>query len=242
MKTKLNFKMLLVIITVLFTSFILSFQVFSQSDQPSLAVINIDSRGLNIRKDQLGSYTYIEIEKLDFYNVHDPYDVEGIIKKNGLNISDCFGKSCLTGIGEVIKADKVLSGRVELVGDIVIVTFRLINVKTSEIERTHSKDFLNLQHQVHSMIRITLREMYQLSNDEMLEKSLTAKHNFESSINSPKTAKLCLDGPRMGAIYYTGLTGEILSGNRQHGGYDLYPAMFQFGYQMEVQYLNEGAF
>jgi len=48
-----------------------------------------------------------------------------------------------------------------------------------------------------------------------------------------------LSGPRMGFAYQTGLEGEILRSDSK-GGFSAYPVLFQFGYQFEKQYLNEG--
>ena len=46
----------------------------------------------------------------------------------------------------------------------------------------------------------------------------------------------------MGFTYFTGQTGSILKGAKKDGGFNAYPMMFQFGYQFEVQYLNQGNF
>jgi hypothetical protein len=90
---------------------------------------------------------------------------------------------------------------------------------------------------------MTLCEMFKIPYDLALETSLTKKFAFESANNNPNTSILKLNGPRMGLIVYTGETSKILQRSKEKGGFGAqYPVMFQFGYQLEKQYLNEGNF
>ena len=74
----------------------------------------------------------------------------------------------------------------------------------------------------------------------MLLANLTKKDNFDNSINNPYKDRLRLDGPRMGVQFFTGKEAGVIKRDKAQGGFDGYPAMFQFGYQFEKQYLNEG--
>lgn len=46
----------------------------------------------------------------------------------------------------------------------------------------------------------------------------------------------------MGFTVFTGTTADRLKEKKNEGGYDVNPIMFQFGYQVEAQYLNQGNF
>lgn len=46
----------------------------------------------------------------------------------------------------------------------------------------------------------------------------------------------------MGVLMMTGDAADIFRAKEADGGFDLYPVMFQFGYQFEIQYINEGDF
>jgi len=46
----------------------------------------------------------------------------------------------------------------------------------------------------------------------------------------------------MGVAFFTGEFGQILKAKPSNGGFDMYPSMYQFGYQFESMYLNEGSF
>jgi hypothetical protein len=81
---------------------------------------------------------------------------------------------------------------------------------------------------------------YAVSRD--LLSKLTEQAEFDNTINNPGKDRLCLDGPRLGGVYYTGDVASRLIESKASGGFDAIPVMFQFGYQFEKQYLNEGRF
>ena len=62
-----------------------------------------------------------------------------------------------------------------------------------------------------------------------------------TAIHAPKDAsKLILNGPRMGATFFTGEQAKRIKAPNSLGGADAIPLMFQFGYQFETSYLNQG--
>lgn len=210
--------------------------------KPTLTVLNIDTRGVNMTPEMAGDLVRIETEKLGLYEVTDRYDVAYLIEKNALKISNCYGKLCLVEIGQKLKSDKMLSGSIELFGETIIMTIRIIDVKSNTIEKTHTREFLNLPREIQNMVIISLHEMFGIPNEEMILNSLTKKNQFENTINTPRTTQLKLNGPRMGFTALTGEHARIFSAPENEGGFDGYPIMFQFGYQFEKQYLNEGNF
>jgi hypothetical protein len=213
------------------------------AQKKSLAVFNLDSQGVELTPDQLGNLARMEIEKLDLYEVMDRYDVNYMIKKHQLDIEGCYGKICLVEMGKLIGSDKMLSGSVELYGDKIVVSIRLIDVATETIEKAQVREFLNLQDELQAMVRIVLKEMFGMQVDELLLARITKNNQYESVINNPNETTLNLGGPRLGITYFTGELGRRLQEDKKSGGFDAYyPAMFMFGYQIEIQYLNSGNF
>jgi len=210
------------------------------TNRTSVTVLNIDTKGLGLDPSQMGNMVRIELEKLDTFEVMDRYDVSYVVEKNKLNIGNCYGKICLVEVGTIINSDKMFTGSVELLGETIIATFRLIDVKTATIEKTQVNEFLNLQKEVQSMVKISVRQLFNLPVEEPLVTYLTKKNNFESSTNNPDRSKVNLSGPRSGFAYFGGKAGKILQAPKTEGGYGSYPVLFQFGYQFEAQYLNEG--
>lgn len=213
-----------------------------ETTKPTLAVISVDVVGLPLDDFSAGNIARREIEKLDRYDVFDRYDVAYLIEKNKLNTANCFGKTCLVEVGKAINADKMFSGTIERYTDQIIFTLRLVDVKTNAIEKTYVREFLNLPERIDDMTAISVREMFGFDNDKALVEGLTKKSTFESTINSPNQDRLRLDGPRMGFTVLTGENASIFKTTEDKGGYDGFPVMFQFGYQFESQYLNEGNF
>jgi hypothetical protein len=235
--TKISGKLFILIALLVINSLTVSAQSIKKD---RLAVLNVDAQGFNLTPKEMGNLVRIQMEKLDSFEVIDRYDVAYLIDKNDLMIDNCYGKICLVETGEIIEADKMFSGSVELYGQMIIISFRLVDVKTGTIEKTHIREFLDLQNELQSMITITINEMFGLDVDEFLLEKLTVKDSYESAINNPKKDKLNLSGPRMGCTVFTGKIAKYLSEPESKGGYDIKtPVMFQYGYQFEVQYLNE---
>jgi hypothetical protein len=232
---------------IMLTTFLFS-GIFSRAQEqptttgskPSLTLLNIDTKGLSMDPVIMGNMVRMELEKLNSYDVMDRYDVAYLIEKNKLNISACYGKTCLVEIGNLIHADKMFTGSVESTGEAIIFTFRLIDVKTATIEKTQVNEFLYLPKELQEMSKIGVRQMFGLAVEQQQLVYLSKKNGYESSTSNPDKSSVNLSGPRSGFTYFSGETGKILQKPRSEGGYGSYPVMFQFGYQFEVQYLSEG--
>lgn len=208
--------------------------------QPSLSVLNIDAQGVEYTAVQLGNLVRLEMDKLGKFEVMDKYDVAYLVEKNELKIDNCYGKICLLEVGNLIKSDKMFTGSVERYGKNIIITLRLIDVKKGVIEKTQVNEFLNLQNEMQRMIGIAIHDMFGLENDAALVNLLTQKENLDNAITLPDEPRLNLSGPRMGVSVLTGQAADIYQAPKSQGGFNAFPALFQFGYQFEVQYLNEG--
>ncbi len=217
-----------------------STQTFAAGKRPTITVLNIDTKGIELDATQMGNLVRVELEKLDTFDVTDRYDVTYLIEKNKLNITNCYGKMCLLEVGNIIQTDFMYTGSVELYGQTIIATFRLINVKEGTVERSVVTEFLNFPLEVQAMAGISIQKMFGRKVDEELQTRLTKKFDYENSINNPDKARLNLQGPRFGYSFVFGTQARRLGDDKSNGGFEAYPAMFQFGYQFEKQYLNEG--
>lgn len=209
-------------------------------NSPLAAVLNIDTKGLNYDPIQMGNLVRVEFEKTGAYRVLDRYDLEYLVEKNGIQVEKCYGALCLSEVGKTLGVDKILSGTVELAGDMILVQFRLIDVQQGKIERSIIKQFLNIPKETPEMISLTLREFFGQTVNEELARKLTKSYDFDNLKNNPDTYVLENDGPRMGFTVFSGNAAGRIGDKRSEGGYDAFPVMFQFGYQFEKQYLNEG--
>jgi hypothetical protein len=135
----------------------------------------------------------------------------------------------------------MLSGSIDVYGESLIITFRLVDVKSAKIEKTFVKEFLNYPKEIQSMIRVSIRELFGFKNDDILIAQLSKPDTYESIQTNPDETRLNLSGPRMGVTTFTGEFRQILV-SKKEGGFDLFPYMYQFGYQFEKMYLNQGNF
>ncbi|MBI1267599.1 MAG: hypothetical protein GC193_09245 [Cryomorphaceae bacterium] len=233
-----------ILLLAVFALAMFSFGLNAQSSRPLLAVTDIDvndtfANGANY---SIEDFVMIELSKIDGIELLDRYDMDFLAKRDQIEINGCFSKICLREIGKSLKVDKILTGSVLTVGENIIVNFRILDVASGSIEKNHTVEFLKLNAEIKSMIGITIQEMFELPVDEELKKKLSVRNDFEGSVNNPYQLRLRSDGPRMGLTVFQGELADRLAESKADGGFEAHPVMFQFGYQFEKQYLNEGNF
>lgn len=225
------------IITLVLLS-LLSFTV--QAQNPKLAVIGFDVQVTEFANNNLTELLRIEFSKHNRFEVIDRYEVQEILQTKKISSTTCLSKSCLVKAGSALGADKVVSGSIDRVGEAIYIRVRLIDVKKESVEKEIVKEYLVLPEKINTMITLTVNAIMEVQNDKVLEESLTSKESYESAVNNPHYNSLQLSGPRMGYTFLTGDAARDFSKSKSKGGYDGTPILFQFGYQFEKQYLNEG--
>lgn len=216
----------------------------SGPENPSMAFIDIDTRHsrVNAPSTPVTAITRVELEKLKRFQLLDKYDLEFLTAKDSLDVNRCYSRLCLAELGKKLKVDKMFSGSVEEMSDQLIVTFRILDVETGQFEKVQVNEFLNIPSEIKSMIHVTMNDMFGIPNETDLVSKLTRKDDYDNTVNNPYVLRLRCDGPRMGFTYFTGSDARVLQAPSSQGGFNAHPLMFQFGYQFERQYLNEGNF
>ncbi len=211
--------------------------MFAQT-KPTIAVLNIDSKGVVNTSEEMGYLVRLELEKTEVYSVMDKYEVSEVVKANKIDLNNCYSKSCLVSAGSLLKVNKMISGSIERFEEKVIVSLRIIDVASGVIEKNETTEYLNLP-EIQKMIRVSVKKIVGQEPDPMMVKLLV---DYDVPVESPKNT-LRLNGPRMGFSSTLGKAGEILSNpDKSKGGFDMFPVNFQFGWQQEVQYINSGNF
>lgn len=211
--------------------------VFSK---PKIAVANIDFKSKEISPGTLGNYLRTEMAKVESFEVMDRYDQEYLLKKKEFSIENCYGKLCMLELAKVLEVDKMITGSIDPYGETILLTLNLIDVKTASIERTYVREYLNLPLEFSGIISHAVKEMFGLPIDADYAKKITKKFNLETNINNPEKTTVNMSGPRFGAVMLTGQASKVMKDKESQGGFAGYPAMFQFGYQFEKQYLSQG--
>ena len=208
------------------------------NSKPLAAVLGIDSKGVIQESESVGYMVRLEMEKVNVYNVMDKYDVADVVKKNNIDVKTCFGKSCVIAAGKALGVDKMITGSVERFGEKIVISLKVIDVKTEAIEKQDATEYLNIQPELQKMISISVQKLMGIIPDQNMVNQLI---NYDAPIESPRT-QVNLNGPRMGASFVNGDAARILTAPENKGGYDMYPVMFDFGWQKEWQYLSSGNF
>ncbi|MDH5610296.1 MAG: hypothetical protein OEY56_12540 [Cyclobacteriaceae bacterium] len=206
--------------------------------KPTIAVVSIDTKDLEIDNLTMAGIVRLELEKINKFEVLDRYDVSDIITKNNIDPEQCFGKNAVTQAGQLLKSDKMLTGSAEKIGDKIIIILRLIDVPGARVETTSVMEYLNAQDEIQTMVLISINELLGIPNDPHLVDLLI---NYNLPITTMKTT-MSLNGPRMGATYTSGETGERMQAAKDEGGFNMFPVSSMFGYQFEKQYLSSGDF
>ncbi|MEI6574873.1 MAG: hypothetical protein WCO63_01720 [Bacteroidota bacterium] len=236
MKTTAKIKSVVTLLAIV-VCFVMNLNAQSQP-KPVIAVLGIDSKGVIQDPEAVSYMVRLELEKTNVYVLLDKYDAAENIKKNNIDIKTCFGKNCVVAAGKTLNVDKVLTGNIDRFGEKIVISLKILDVKSEIVEKTNVTEYLNLQPELQKMIQISILRLVGMPTDPNVTELLV---NFEAPIESPKT-QIRLNGPRMGGIYTTGMAGKILQAPESEGGYNMSPAMFEFGWQQEWQYLSAGNF
>lgn len=227
------------------TSFIAQAQGFGNGNEkkPSIALVDFDCSGYVINPLQVRQYVINELIRIEKFQVIDRHEVEYIAEIDSLNPIGCFSRPCLTIFGKKMKVDYMFTGDLIKMGDYTNISLKLLNVSTGEFEKMKTQEFLLIPGSEMAMLRVSINEMFGIANDAETVKKLTIRSDFDNTLNNPYKLRLRNDGPRMGFVFVSGLNGEILKDKKGNGGFEsAYAGQFQFGYQFEKQYLNEGNF
>ncbi len=152
----------------------------------SIAVSNVDTRGIELSPTDMGNLLRLQLDKTGLFNIVDRYDMTDLLNIAELDITNCYGKSCLVRMGKALNVDKILTGSVERMGDKIVITLRLINVETETIERTDITEYQNIVDELHIMTEISVNNILGLESDPHHVELLV---NFEEPISSVYTSQ-----------------------------------------------------
>ena len=187
------------------------------NSKPLAAVLGIDSKGVIQESESVGYMVRLEMEKVNVYNVMDKYDVADVVKKNNIDVKTCFGKSCVIAAGKALGVDKMITGSVERFGEKIVISLKVIDVKTEAIEKQDATEYLNIQPELQKMISISVQKLMGIIPDQNMVNQLI---NYDAPIESPRT-QVNLNGPRMGASYVNGDAARLLTAPENKDGYDM---------------------
>lgn len=127
-------------ISKLIVLLILATHAFSQ-EKASIAVIELDAEGIasyeariitaRIRTElfNTGKFVVLEREK-----------VEAILKEQGFQLSGCTLNECAVKIGRLVNVQKIVTGNIGKIGNLITLSIRLVDVETGILLKTATED------------------------------------------------------------------------------------------------------
>ena len=229
---------------IVLTGILFAHKTFAQETPavlPSMLIGGIEVRGISSDEEILRTVIYKSLVNSKKYVVNDRYDVS---EKIGLDkLKSCMGKDCLIKAGQDINADYAMSASYDGLGDRILISMKIVNVKTGEIEKNEIEQFENQPRELNRMTDIMICKMLNIETDVNVVKPLVFKdnpaENFESIKELPKMNN---SGPRMGVAITTEENAAFFTRNENDGGVGGVPLLFNIGYQLEKQYVGSEKF
>jgi hypothetical protein len=199
----------------------------------TIGVATVKTFGLVATQELTSKMAQLEIIKLNKYQVLDKFDM--------LEISDvekyktCYGKTCLIEYGKALNVDYILAGNIDKLVNKIIVNFKIIDINSSQIIKTHAVEFNSQEAELQRMIGIVLKEMHDMPVDPLLKRSLAFNNEV---ITSNNVGRVNNSGPRVGLAYTVGTMNQFLQRDKSEGGLDISPLVSNLGYQFEGQYVG----
>jgi hypothetical protein len=201
----------------------------------SIAVTNPSVNGLFVTPTIASKLIRLELVKLNMYTVYDEFDMADAYKKNPEYLNNCVSKTCLIELGKELNVDYVVSGSFDALGDKIVITIKIIDVKNNAIFKTGTKEFDNQEPELQRMTEILLNEIHGIESSKELVDRLKFKNEL---ITSNNVGKINNSGPRVGYAYMTGSLAEFATRPINQGGLDIFPGISMIGYQIEGQYVG----
>jgi len=210
----------------------------NNANAQTIAVTDFATSGLHVTPKIAAKLARLELVKINKYVVMDEADMDEILDPNAME--NCYGKNCLIALGEELKMPMILSGSIDGLGNKIVVSLKLINVKDKTIQSALSLEFDNQEIELQRMIGIVLKEMHQITPDLEIKKRLAYRNEI---IISNNVGKVNNTGPRMGGAYILpSELSEFFIRKENQGGLAILPATTNLGYQFEGQYIGTESF
>ncbi|MFN6013072.1 MAG: hypothetical protein ACK47F_00080, partial [Flavobacteriales bacterium] len=214
---------------------LVSLTTLNAQTKQTIAVSNPSVNGLYATPVITAKLIRLELIKLDQYSVYDEFDMDEIYKSNPEFKNNCISKNCLQQMGELLQVDYIVSGSYDALGNKIVISLKMIDVKNGTLYKTIVKEYDNQEVELQRMTEIAIKEMHGLSNNKELIERLQFKNEV---ITSNNVGKINNSGPRIGYALMTGSLAEFATREEARGGLDIFPAISMIGYQFEGQYVG----
>ena len=104
----------------------------------------------------------IELTKTGKFNVFDKLDMMEVLNENQIDVSSCFGKKCLTSVGNQAGVDKMITGSIENLGKKIVISVKVLDVKSASYDKIAVEEFVNIDSEIQVMMQINMNKAWVL--------------------------------------------------------------------------------
>lgn len=217
---------------------ILSTQSFAQT-KPSIAVANPNVVQLRTSPTIAAKLIRLELIKLDNYVVYDEFDMEDVYTVDSNFRYNCLSKTCMVKLGKELNVDYVITGSFDELGNKIVISLKIIDVKNERIHLSKIHEFDNQEDELQRMTEILLKEMHGVE----MPKLVTDRLEFQNEVvTTNNVGRIRNNGLRIGMGVMTGNLAEFATRPTDQGGLGIAPVVSMIGFQLEGQYVGTDRF
>lgn len=166
--------------------------------KPAVAIIGLESNGVSKPETRAITDRFsTELFKCGQYKILERAKMEAILQEMNFQISGCTSSECAVKVGRIVGVEKIITGSISQVAEYNTVNIRLIDVETSQIENTVTRDVKG------SLGKVLTRAIPELAAEIS---GLEKENSYDSSIQiktTPAGALVYLDDSYLGTTPLT---------------------------------------
>ena len=133
----------------------------------NIAVLDFDGQGISNGETTILTNRFRgEIVNTDSFIVVERKRMEEILSEQGFQLSGCTSTECAVEIGQILNTQKMITGSVGKIGKIYTVNISIIDVETSRIDKTYSRDY---QGDIEGLMKILKIIAWEISGREIIK-------------------------------------------------------------------------
>lgn len=207
------------------------------AQQETLFVGGIAINNMSLESESIRTALHANFMQSELYILEDRYDVAEKLEDEKL--VGCLGKTCLQRVGEKVGADKVVSFTFDGVKDKIIISAKVVDVKTGAVLKQSISEFENQPQMINRIIEIAVNKLLDIPSNADVVQQLSYK---KMAAQAKQVAVLNNSGPRIGVAFATEANGDYITRSANRGGLESTPVVLNLGYQFETQYVGTDNF
>ena len=209
------------IFSLLTFMFILFCEVIYCQGKISLAVLELDAKGISISDASIiTDRLRAELFKTNKFIVLEREKVEEILSEQGFQLSGCTSDECIVEVGKLIGVQQIVAGKIGKIGNLFTMTVRIVDIETGKVLKVATDD---CRCPIETVLTKSVSKIAQiLSVEDYKEYEKKIEEKYRPKFKKPfiaATTGLAL--PIVGHAY-VGSTSNIIRGSiYTAGGYTL---------------------